>query len=160
MNTRIEELEKHLEALTRMQLTTRREINNFKEELQQLKQEEQAWPQKNQWYWFIDSKGKAKASIWQDIEVDSFRQRSIIFRTKEEAERHALRLRIYNSLWAMADKNGSWAIIPTLGSYKPLSFCFKGIMPYTPSFSTEEKAQAALDTVSDDLKKLQEMSDE
>jgi len=45
MNTRIEELEKHLEALTRMQLTTRREINNFKEELQQLKQEEQAEPE-------------------------------------------------------------------------------------------------------------------
>jgi len=155
MNTRIEELEKHLEALTRMQLTTRREINNFKEELQQLKQEEQAWPKQNKSYWYIGADGEVYRDFYTNQPKHERRKAfGNIFRTKEEAERHALRSRIYNRLWAMAD-GGKWLI----NSKSAIEYFGKPLLT-TPTYSTKGKTQAALDAVSDDLKKLQEMSDE
>lgn len=123
-------------------------------DLEALKQEPE-WPQKGDGYWIVDSDGEVLDMVWTDDKDDNlYRSFSNIFRTEEEAETHALRVKIFNKLWQMADDNntGGWFI--DLRQLKAFNTEFHRPTKLEPIFPTGERAQAAIDAVRDDVGKL------
>lgn len=114
-------------------------------------------------YYFIDTDGAVLDSIQDLSDWDYLFQN--YFKTREQAERHAKRLKLYNKLWKLAEHlNGDWvpdwtdsrivkhAIKSEFDEFKVDSFSYSNLG--APIFRSQELAGKALSMLTDEEKEI------
>ena len=111
-------------------------------------EDELEWPESCDDYWSYYSNGILFCEPWRNSADDKRRKANyIIFRSMEEAEFSIQQAKAYRMLWNMADGD-SWTIFKCKSGYEYTQrMCNYGV----PKFSTEEKAQAAIDEIGEEL---------
>lgn len=153
---------------------TEQRIAELQKQLDELKaslekKEDRLWvPQIGESYWFVDNDAEATTETYVDSNISYDRVLyGNFFKTKEQAERHAKRLKLYNKLWRLAEHlNGDW--VPDWNStnvtdYKYYiiyvrnkieidgwsNFCFG-----MPVFRSKELAEKAISMLTDEEKEI------
>jgi len=138
--------------------TLEKQVEEMKAEIARLKKEGEdprVKPEFGDYYYTINSYGVVEYSIWDDDSVDSGRfDNGNVFETKELAEKHVKRLKVFNLLWEYARllNDGSDILyqIRVDSSADVWISCNLDSACGLPSFSSREAAQKAIDLIGED----------